>query len=93
MYLVCANVDLCGKCYDKRMRANEANEVFSGCNNYCGFNHDYLKGRIAGCGGVKDGIIPLGKEKIKFEHWLKDLESKWEEIQLRIPMRTKTIQI
>ena len=56
MCLVCANVDLCHECYDKRMRANEANEVFSGYKNYCGFNHDYLEGPIAGWGGVKDRI-------------------------------------
>ena len=93
MCLVCANVDLCRECYDKRMHANKANEVFSSCKNYCGFNHDYLEGPITEWGGVKDGIISLGNEKIKFQHWLKDLESKWEEMSLRMPPRRKTMHI
>ena len=91
MCLVCANVDLCSECYDKRIRANKANEVFFGFKNYCGFNHDYLEGPIPGWGGVKDGIISLGSERVKFEHWLKDVESKWEETKLRMPPRRKTM--
>jgi len=44
-------------------------------------------------GGVKDGVISLSQEKIKFEHWLKDVESKWEPLKLKIMPRRKTIQI
>ena len=91
--LVCVDVDLCRDCYDKRIQANEANEAYSGWKNYCGLNHDYLEGPIAGWGGVKDGIISLGQEKIKFGHWLEDLKSKWEELSLRMPPRRKTMLV
>ena len=93
MCLVCVSVDLCRDCYEKRIQANKANQTYSGWKNYCGLNHDYLEGPIAGWGGVKDGIISLGQEKIKFEHWLRDLKSKWEEMGLRIPPRRKTMPI
>lgn len=46
--LFCANADLCCECYERRMRANEANEASFGWKNYCGLNHDYLEGPITG---------------------------------------------
>jgi len=91
MCLICSELDLCQECYDKRIAANEASQERTEWRNYCGFKHDYIKGPIEGWGGVKDGIISLGGEQIKFEHWLKDLQAKWKDMEMKISMhRRKT---
>ena len=45
---------------------------------WCGKDHAYVKGPIAGWRGVKNGVIRIGEEEIEFKEWLRSLkEERW----------------
>ncbi len=73
--IMCSNVDLCQGCYEKRQGYNQTGKV-EHWRSYCGMNHRYIKGPITGWKGIKDGVMTIGEEKIRFGDWLKELEEK-----------------
>lgn len=79
--MICADVDLCEECYQKRQKYNEDAPAILATvgSNYCGANHKYLKGPIEGWQGIKNGMLRLeGEEPVNFKDWLKELkEVKW----------------
>lgn len=80
---ICADVDLCDVCFEKRQQYNkdDSSLISRVGAEYCGANHKYLKGPVQGWQGVKNGMIMIeGKEPVAFKEWLKELkEVKWKE--------------
>lgn len=78
---ICADVDLCEECYQKRQIYNKegSKPIATVGSDYCGVNHTYLKGPIEGWKGIEDGMLKLeGEEPVNFKDWLKELkEIKW----------------
>ena len=89
MCMVCASVDICESCHAKQMARNEG-QPFTFWYDYCGKNHTYLRGPLEGWAGVKNGIMTIGEEKIKFEHWLSDVEKEWQELGVGLLSRRGT---
>ena len=88
MCMVCANVDLCEACYAQQVARNNG-QPFDLWYDYCGKNHTYLKGPLEGWAGVKDGIMSIGEEKIKFEHWLSDVERDWHDLGVELALKRR----
>ena len=80
---ICADVDLCDVCFEKRQEYNKnASSLITTVGaEYCGANHKYLKGPLEGWQGVKNGRIMIdGKKPVAFKDWLKELKDvKWKE--------------
>jgi hypothetical protein len=75
--LICADVILCQRCYERIQKHSEG-ASWDLWRTYCGKNHKYIKGPIAGWRGVTGGIMTIGDEKTNFMEWLNDLkEYKW----------------
>jgi hypothetical protein len=75
--LICTNTDLCAKCHSKRLEWNTegGEEPWS---SFCGKNHHYVKGPMAGWKGIKAGVIRIGEEEIPVKQWIKELkEERW----------------
>jgi len=72
--LLCADVDLCQACHQKRLAQNKTDEELY-WRRYCGKEHSYIKGPIEGWKGIKDGVIEIGDEKTVFKEWLEDLKT------------------
>ena len=49
---------------------------------FCGKDHEYIQGPVKGWGGMKDGVMRIGEQKIKFEDWLKNLEATFRKVKL-----------
>ncbi|KAJ4348566.1 uncharacterized protein N0V89_009943 [Didymosphaeria variabile] len=78
---ICADVILCEACFQKRQEYNEgisSPRTKVGAE-YCGINHQYLKGPVEGWKGVNDGVIMLeGEEGVGLKTWLARLkEERW----------------
>lgn len=87
--ILCFDCDLCEDCYQKRKTFDrgEGESV-----TYCGRNHRHIRGPIHGWKGVKDGVITIGDQKVKFSDWLIDLKDKrwkeaWETFWTEDPVR------
>lgn len=90
--LVCANVDLCQRCYEARQRRNRDGEG-ARSRTYCGRDHRYIKGPMAGWKGIKGGYMTIGDERTRFTDWLKDLkENQWKRAWERFWLREDTLQ-
>jgi hypothetical protein len=75
--LYCTDIDICGTCFETR-RQRERGELPAAWRTQCPKSHKHIKAPIEGWGGVKDGVITIGSEKIVFKEWLKDLKDvKW----------------
>lgn len=80
--IFCVNTDLCPSCYTKRMAQNKG-ALKSFWRSYCGRDHRYIKGPIAGWKGVKDGIIRIEQddgtlEATEVKEWLRTLkDERW----------------
>ena len=86
--MVCADVDLCEACHAQQVARNNG-QPFTFWYDYCGENHTYLKGPLEGWAGVKDGIMSIGEEKIKFEHWLGDVEREWHGLGVDLALKRR----
>ena len=86
--MVCANVNLCEACHAQQVARNNG-EPFTFWYDYCGKDHTYLKGPLEGWAGVKDGIMSIKEEKIKFEHWLSDLEREWHDLGTGLALKRR----
>lgn len=77
--LTCSECMLCADCYNKRQEYNSGKPCEPWAK-YCGQNHRYIKGPMAGWRGVTQGMVDIeGQEPFAFSDWLKDLkEVKWE---------------
>lgn len=75
--LICVDCDLCHGCWERRKNAKE--HRVEGKLIYCGRNHKYMKGPIAGWRGVQAGkIIRRGKLPLDFDDWLNGLkDARW----------------
>ncbi|KAG9234277.1 hypothetical protein BJ875DRAFT_441415 [Amylocarpus encephaloides] len=69
MCVVCSNTFLCQACYEKRITQNQGQKS-EYWKKVCGKDHKYLKGPIEDWGGVKNGVLKIGEEKLLFAHWL-----------------------
>jgi hypothetical protein len=81
MYLciICTDCDLCEDDYKKRVASNHGEE-WKEWKTFCGPNHRYIKGPIAGWKGVMNGVIRIGEEQVHFKEWLRGLsEERWRE--------------
>jgi hypothetical protein len=80
----CTDCDLCEDCFKKIDRCNKG-EPWTEWKRYCGENHKYIRGPIAGWKGVKDGVIRIEKigdgqvEELNFGVWLDGLQDRWKE--------------
>jgi tetratricopeptide (TPR) repeat protein len=80
----CTDCDLCEDCFKKIDRCNKG-EPWTEWKKYCGENHKYIRGPIAGWKGVKDGVIRIEKtedgqvEELNFGVWLDGLQDRWKE--------------
>lgn len=73
------NTDLCEDDYQKRLALNRGEEVPDMWQTFCGPNHRYIRGPIAGWKGVERGVIRYGETSVPFKTWLADVEKKWDE--------------
>ena len=65
---------LCEPCYEARQADNRGEVPLKG-RQYCGRNHEYLKGPIEGWRGVKDGKLMIeGEEPVDFEEFLRQIK-------------------
>jgi tetratricopeptide (TPR) repeat protein len=85
----CTDCDLCEDCFKKIDRCNKG-EPWTEWKRYCGENHKYIRGPIAGWKGVKDGVIRIERvgdgeqgyeqiEEVQFGVWLDGLQDRWKE--------------
>lgn len=72
--IICFDCDLCPGCYDGRVAQNHGKEANNHWRSYCGKNHSYIRGPVAGWRGVKNGYIRIvGEEDIHIDTWLTEL--------------------
>ena len=58
--------------------ANNHGEEWKEWKTFCGPNHRYVKGPVADWKGVKNGVIPIGGDKVTFKEWLRGLtQERW----------------
>jgi tetratricopeptide (TPR) repeat protein len=85
----CTDCDLCEDCFKKIDRCNKG-EPWTEWKRYCGENHKYIRGPIAGWKGVKDGVIRIERvgdgeqggglvEEVEFGVWIDGLQNRWKE--------------
>ena len=85
--LICPNTDLCEKCHSKRRKWDLDGKEDEWAT-FCGKNHHYVKGPIAGWRGIKSGILRIGEEEFPVKEWIKELKEErwpkaWERFWLR----------
>ncbi|ORY68464.1 uncharacterized protein BCR38DRAFT_481950 [Pseudomassariella vexata] len=71
--LYCIEADLWGECFDKRARRQKG-ELEVAWRTVCPRGRKQTKALIEGWGGVNNGVITMGEEKISFKDWLKELK-------------------
>lgn len=75
--LICTNTDLCAKCHSKRLDWNSQGGE-SKWTTFCGKNHHYIRGPVAGWKGIKSGVIRIGEDEIPVKRWIRELkEERW----------------
>jgi tetratricopeptide (TPR) repeat protein len=74
--VICANVDWCEQCYEKRQSGSRNEDTWRP---YCGPRHVHVKAPVPGWKGIKDGIVCIdGEELFEFKKWLQEIkEVKW----------------
>ncbi|KAF7563389.1 hypothetical protein G7046_g719 [Stylonectria norvegica] len=72
--ITCFTGFLCESCYEKRQADNRGEEPLK-VRQYCGRDHEYIKGPIEGWQGVKDGKVMLeGEDPVEFEELLRQIK-------------------
>lgn len=72
--ITCFDAFLCESCYQARQADNRGEKPLKG-RQFCGRDHEYIKGPIEGWQGVKDGKVMIaGEEPIAFEELLRQIK-------------------
>lgn len=77
MCVYCIDCDFCGECFAKKL-AHEKGDTAPNWRVICPEGHHHVKAPVEGWKGVRDGILRIRDERIRFRDWLKDLEIKWD---------------